>query len=35
MPIVVNLDVMIAIRKMKGKDLAVKVGINLPEQKKD
>jgi len=27
MPIVVNLDVMIAIRKMKGKDLAAKVGI--------
>ena len=27
MPIQVNLDVMIAIRKIKGKDLAVQVGI--------
>ena len=27
MPIVINLDVMIAIRKIKGKDLATRVGI--------
>jgi len=27
MPILVNLDVMIAIRKMKGKDLATRIGI--------
>ena len=27
MPIIVNLDVIIAIRKMKGKDLAARVGI--------
>lgn len=27
MPIIVNLDVMLAIRKIRGKDLAAKIGI--------